>query len=485
MDIFETQTQKQQQQQQQQREDDLILFNQTSSSSSLNNQANNGLTTATTTTTNNNPFLNNNNNITSNQTSTPTASYYNNSSNSGRSTPNTISNNRVNKMTTNNNQQQLLTTIDDDLFDTDLFSFKQQQPQMMMPKHHQQQLQFLNDEIQNRLMFSSTLNDQQQQQQSMPMSNSYRSLSLNNVILQQSPTRQVNNNLESFILRQSLTTPAQYNVNTNNSNYRRERSLDRSISSNLLTHQQQQQQQQPSSNNKQRSYSVNKSPNNINRVTNGGGGGLEDQNLFKHDLSSNSIHKLLLQQQVSSNQNSKSKEIQMKLIEMQKEIISLKSELEITNQKLQSSIHSVKTFWSPELKKERQARKEETAKYQNLFEKYKILISSNNFTNGTAPDLSSSSTVGTSCDEQSPIFNLNKLMKENNLLKKTISELEMRINTQKQVVGSKDETIKNLFMLINSKEAQQQQQHVNEMNSSMEISELKVDSRRHSCFKII
>ena len=374
---------------------------------------------------------------------------------SGRSTPNT--NNRSNKT------QQPLTIIDDYLFENDLYLFNKQQQ-----KQHQQQLQLLNNEIQNRLMFSnniSTLNDHHHHQpppSSSSLTNSYRSLSLNNVLLQQqqqqqSPTRQTNNNnnnnlIDSFIFRQSLQTPPPQPNNTN----RRERSLDRSNSSSLLT----------SINGgggsggaKQRSYSVNKTSN----------------DLFRNDLSINSFQKLLQQQQQQQQgpSNKTNKELQIKIIEMQKEIISLKCELELTTQKLQSSIQSIKTFWSPELKKERLSRKEESSKYQSLLEKYKIMVVSTSSSSNNGVE----SSININEDQQqSTILNLNKLIKENSLLKKTISELELRINTQKQVVTSKDETIKNLFMLINSKDSQHQQQHQHEISNNFELNELKVRS---------
>ena len=381
---------------------------------------------------------------------------------SGRSTPNTLLN-RLNKLN-QQQQQQLIPSIDDYLLDNELLMLSKQQQQM--PKH-QQQLQLLNDEIQNHLFYAA--NGQQQEQ---PISSSYRSLSLNNVILQ-SPTRQMNfhnNNNNNFdaLIRQS--SPAQY-VNTNNNNnatvhssnsssLRRERSLDRSLSSSLLAQ----------SSNRQRSMSVNKALQN-NR--------LDENNLFKHDLSSNSIKALLQQQQTTNNSNKStySKEVQIKLIEMQKEINYLKCELELTSQKLQSSIQSVKTFWSPELKKERQARKDEAVKYQLLYEKYKILVTSSSYNSAggnEAISMSSSPIGGTTSEDlqQSSISNLNKLLKENNLLKKTISEMEMRINTQKQLFSSKDETIKNLFMLLNSKDSQQQ--HLIDISNNLELSELKV-----------
>src|SRR5690606_15120445 len=55
-------------------------------------------------------------------------------------------------------------------------------------------------------------------------------------------------------------------------------------------------------------------------------------------------------------------ELQARLNEMQTQYSHVKRELDATTQKLGSSMHSIKTFWSPELKKERAQRKEEAAK---------------------------------------------------------------------------------------------------------------------------
>ena len=70
-------------------------------------------------------------------------------------------------------------------------------------------------------------------------------------------------------------------------------------------------------------------------------------------------------------------EMQRQNEELQKELSKLKKELEMTNQKLGSSMHSIKTFWSPELKKERALRKEESAKYGLINDQVKLLTSEN------------------------------------------------------------------------------------------------------------
>ncbi|RWS17896.1 ERC protein 2-like protein [Dinothrombium tinctorium] len=70
-------------------------------------------------------------------------------------------------------------------------------------------------------------------------------------------------------------------------------------------------------------------------------------------------------------------ELQARLNELQNQYGHVKRELDATTQKLGSSMHSIKTFWSPELKKERALRKEEAAKYALLNDQLKILRSEN------------------------------------------------------------------------------------------------------------
>lgn len=70
-------------------------------------------------------------------------------------------------------------------------------------------------------------------------------------------------------------------------------------------------------------------------------------------------------------------ELQARLNDLQNQFGSVKRELDATTQKLGSSMHSIKTFWSPELKKERALRKEEAAKYALINDQLKILRSEN------------------------------------------------------------------------------------------------------------
>lgn len=59
---------------------------------------------------------------------------------------------------------------------------------------------------------------------------------------------------------------------------------------------------------------------------------------------------------------------QTDLFSIQRELAKCQQELELTKEKLASSLNSIKSFWSPELKRERSMRKDENAKYVLLAE---------------------------------------------------------------------------------------------------------------------
>ena len=65
-------------------------------------------------------------------------------------------------------------------------------------------------------------------------------------------------------------------------------------------------------------------------------------------------------------------ELQSQITDLNKDCAKLQQELDSTKDKLSSTMNSIKTFWSPELKKERSLRKEESAKYSLLNEQFKV-----------------------------------------------------------------------------------------------------------------
>lgn len=70
-------------------------------------------------------------------------------------------------------------------------------------------------------------------------------------------------------------------------------------------------------------------------------------------------------------------DVHTQLREYQLENASLKQELEAKETKLASSMNSIKTFWSPELKKERAARKEEATRMQVLKDQFRTSMEEN------------------------------------------------------------------------------------------------------------
>lgn len=66
-------------------------------------------------------------------------------------------------------------------------------------------------------------------------------------------------------------------------------------------------------------------------------------------------------------------DIPTQLVELQRENERLSKEMEAKEAKLNSSMRSIKMFWSPELKKERAARKSEAEKYAQLKEQFNVV----------------------------------------------------------------------------------------------------------------
>ena len=63
----------------------------------------------------------------------------------------------------------------------------------------------------------------------------------------------------------------------------------------------------------------------------------------------------------------------MTMAELQQENARLRKDVEAKEAKLNSSMRSIKMFWSPELKKERAARKAEEEKYARLREQFSVV----------------------------------------------------------------------------------------------------------------
>ncbi|XP_072538234.1 ERC protein 2 isoform X11 [Salminus brasiliensis] len=175
------------------------------------------------------------------------------------------------------------------------------------------------------------------------------------------------------------------------------------------------------------------------------------------------------------------------LRELQRENDLLRRELDVKDSKLGSSVNSIKSFWSPELKKERGMRKEELAKTSILKEQMRVLDDENQFLDSERPQ-HLQMTIQALQEEFRTQRDLNQLLQQENrggpsdttsdrfpvleltednfhhlqteherqakelfLLRKTLEEMELRIETQKQTLGARDESIKKLLDMLQNK----------------------------------
>ncbi|XP_055503498.1 ERC protein 2 [Leucoraja erinacea] len=175
-------------------------------------------------------------------------------------------------------------------------------------------------------------------------------------------------------------------------------------------------------------------------------------------------------------------DLQVQLKDLQRENDTLRKELDIKDTKLGSSMNSIKTFWSPELKKERVLRKEEAARMSVLREQMRV-----SHEESQPLDARRSKhlqlTIQALQDELRTQRDLNHLLQQENvsrgaehytielteenfrrlqaeherqakelfLLRKTLEEMELRIETQKQTLNARDESIKKLLEMLQNK----------------------------------
>ncbi|XP_074861484.1 ERC protein 2 [Carettochelys insculpta] len=167
-------------------------------------------------------------------------------------------------------------------------------------------------------------------------------------------------------------------------------------------------------------------------------------------------------------------DLQGQLKELQRENDLLRKELDIKDSKLGSSMNSIKTFWSPELKKERVLRKEEAARMSVLKEQMRVSHEENQHLQLTIQALQDELRTqrdlnhllqqesGNRGTEHFTIElteeNFRRLQAEHDrqakelfLLRKTLEEMELRIETQKQTLNARDESIKKLLEMLQSK----------------------------------
>ncbi|NWQ78783.1 RB6I2 protein, partial [Columbina picui] len=167
-------------------------------------------------------------------------------------------------------------------------------------------------------------------------------------------------------------------------------------------------------------------------------------------------------------------DLQTQLKEVLRENDLLRKDVEVKESKLSSSMNSIKTFWSPELKKERALRKDEASKITIWKEQYRVLQEENQHMQMTIQalqdelriqrDLNQLFQQDSSTRTSEPLVaelteeNFQRLHAEHErqakelfLLRKTLEEMELRIETQKQTLNARDESIKKLLEMLQSK----------------------------------
>ncbi|KAM7402158.1 hypothetical protein PAMP_017423 [Pampus punctatissimus] len=153
-------------------------------------------------------------------------------------------------------------------------------------------------------------------------------------------------------------------------------------------------------------------------------------------------------------------EMQAQLRDMQRENELLRRELDLKDSKLGSSTNSIKSFWSPELKKERIMRKEEAARTSILKEQMRVTHEENQRDLNHLLQQESGNRSGSEHFTTIELTeeNFRRLQAEHDrqakelfLLRKTLEEMELRIETQKQTLGARDESIKKLLEMLQSK----------------------------------
>ncbi|XP_037539397.1 ELKS/Rab6-interacting/CAST family member 1 isoform X1 [Nematolebias whitei] len=168
-------------------------------------------------------------------------------------------------------------------------------------------------------------------------------------------------------------------------------------------------------------------------------------------------------------------DLQAQLKEVLRENEMLRREVEIKESKLSSSMNSIKTFWSPELKKERALRKDEASKISVWKEQYRVIQDEAQHLQMTVQALQDELRIQRDLNQllqQDPASqgrdlaltsepteeNYRRLqaeyerqVKELFLLRKTLEEMELRIDTQKQTLVARDESIKKLLEMLQTK----------------------------------
>ncbi|XP_038594900.1 ELKS/Rab6-interacting/CAST family member 1-like isoform X4 [Micropterus salmoides] len=220
---------------------------------------------------------------------------------------------------------------------------------------------------------------------------------------------------------------------------------------------------------------------NINTGGGGGGGGAvipSDAIAFGGEMQNQLSQAATVPHSMRQVRDGAMSDLQTQLREVLRENELLRRELEAKESKLSSSMNSIKTFWSPELKKERALRKDEATKMAVWKEQYRVvqeetqhlqcniqalqdeLRIQRDLNQLFQSDYSESGHLGNQGIPPQEMTEENFLrlhgeyerqVKELFLLRKTVEEMELRIDTQKHTLTARDESIKKLLEMLQSK----------------------------------
>ncbi|XP_070709594.1 ELKS/Rab6-interacting/CAST family member 1-like isoform X1 [Pempheris klunzingeri] len=215
-------------------------------------------------------------------------------------------------------------------------------------------------------------------------------------------------------------------------------------------------------------------------INTGGGGGVmpSDAIAFGGELQNQPPQAATVPHSMRQVRDGAMSDLQTQLREVLRENELLRRELEAKESKLSSSMNSIKTFWSPELKKERALRKDEATKMAVWKEQYRVVQEETQHLQCTIQalqdevriqrdlnqlfqsDYSESGLLGGQVIPPQEMTEENFLrlqgeyerqVKELFLLRKTVEEMELRIDTQKHTLTARDESIKKLLEMLQSK----------------------------------
>ncbi|KAK5876411.1 hypothetical protein CesoFtcFv8_025768 [Champsocephalus esox] len=215
-------------------------------------------------------------------------------------------------------------------------------------------------------------------------------------------------------------------------------------------------------------------------INTGGGGGMmsNDAISFGGEMQNHPPQAATVPHSMRQVRDGAMSDLQSQLREVLRENELLRRELEAKESKLSSSMNSIKTFWSPELKKERALRKDEVTKMAVWKEQYRVVQDETQHFQCTVQalqdelriqrdlnqllqsDYSESGHLGNQPIPPHEMTEENFLrlhgeyerhLKELFLLRKTVEEMELRIDTQKHTLTARDESIKKLLEMLQSK----------------------------------